>query len=118
MRLHHEDGNPFVFPNPKTGKPFGDLRKTMKRLTRLAGMSNNITPKDFRHNFISWTDQENALATQELIGHSGLGVERNYFHMDQDSKREYENRIVEKMTGRVQSRVQGVPAGSGNVASA
>ena len=52
----------------------------MKRLTESARIGTYMTPKDFRHNVISWTDQENALATQEVVGHSGLAVERKHFH--------------------------------------
>jgi hypothetical protein len=90
----------------------------MKRLTDVSEMVNYINPKDLRHNVLSWTDQENARATKAVTGHSGLRVVGNYFHMDQDTKRPFEDCIVLKTRGRVHSRVHGISARNANVASA
>jgi integrase len=118
MHLCRENGSPYVFVNSLTQKPFRDLRKTIQKLTKFLGLDKNITPKDFRHNFVSWTDGENALAAQEVIGHSGLMVEKRYFHMDLEARRQFENRISERMTGLEQNLEHGLPAGDANLANA
>jgi len=58
------------FQRPLTGKPFVDLGKIIKWLTASVGIV-MVNAKEFRHNFLCWTDQENALATQEAIGPQG-----------------------------------------------
>jgi integrase len=117
MHLCRQNGNPYVFPNDITGKPFRHLKETIKTLTQKAGIG-NITPKDFRHLWISSTSGESSLAVQEVIGHSGLAVTQRYFHMNTDSRRQFENRVVERMTGCVPSRVQPTPPRGTNIASA
>lgn len=87
--LKAENGqNPFVFLNPKTGKPFLDMKTPFKKACRISGIE-GLRFHDLRHTFASrlierGVDIETA---RDLLGHSSLLITQRYIHSNDDRKR-------------------------------
>jgi len=78
-----------------TGKPYNKAPGVYRKLTKAAGLD-KLTAKDMRHNFISWTDQETAATTRQVIGHADLETTMRYYHSD---RKGFENGVVSRMFG-------------------
>lgn len=71
----------WVFPNPKTGKPYKDRRKLLDRLCTDAGIK-RITHHMFRHHVASRGDEKGLSHTEimEITGHQDIKTLTNYLH--------------------------------------
>jgi len=81
--------NEFVFYNPRTGKPFVDLKAGFRQACRKAGIE-GVTWHTLRHTFASRLVNcgVDVVTVQELLGHSSLTVTMRYTHTHLRAKRE------------------------------
>jgi integrase len=77
-----------VFYNPKTNKPWGDLRGSFKRAARRAGLvyrdKSVFRPHDLRHDFASWCGKAKlpVQTIMALLGHKDPRSSARYIHLD------------------------------------
>ncbi len=110
MLVRNPEG-PYIFPNPKTGKPYTDLRKLVKAVCREAGIErwNKVSLRWFRHNYLSWGGGlgYSAERLQETVGHTNGSTTLHYTHLFSSEKRKVEDAICEKFFDCVQKREHG-----------
>ncbi len=82
-------GSAYVFVNPKTGKPYADLKKGFAEACRLAGIR-NLRWHDLRHTFGTRLGEAgfSEATIAELMGHSSVATTRRYTHGTERAKRE------------------------------
>jgi len=78
---------PFVFPNPKTGKPYTELKKSFKSACKRAGVE-NLRFHDLRHTFATRLVQSGVdlITVRDLLGHFSIRVTQRYTHSNRDQK--------------------------------
>ncbi|MGB8542740.1 MAG: tyrosine-type recombinase/integrase [Candidatus Acidiferrales bacterium] len=88
--------NEGVFYNPRTGKPFVDLKTGFNLACEKAGIS-GVTWHTLRHTFASRLVNSGVdiVTVKELLGHSSISVTMRYAHTNIESKRA----AVEKLDG-------------------
>lgn len=93
--------NPYVFPNPKTGEPYGSRRALLRNLCVKAGVR-RFGFHALRHHAASKLLKERVdIATiQELLGHESVRTTQIYLHALTDQKREAMNLLSKKSTKR------------------
>lgn len=81
----HED---YVFMNPKTAKPYNDIRESFKIALRQAGII-DFTFHDLRHTFASHLVMNGVdlMTVKELLGHKNISMTIRYSHLSPDHKR-------------------------------
>lgn len=95
----------YMFTNPKTGKPYTDLRKAITRALKKAGVDKHVSPHLFRHSFATAlvSMDINLRTVQELLGHSEIATTQIYTHISQQTKRGAIGRLAELMNGSCRS---------------
>jgi excisionase family DNA binding protein len=80
--------NPYVYPNPKTGKPYLDVKKGFKAACRRANIE-GLRFHDLRHTFASRLVERgiDLITVKDLLGHSTVRMTERYTHSSQLSKR-------------------------------
>ena len=88
--------NENAFYNPRTGKPFVDLKTGFALACEKAGIS-GVTWHTLRHTFASRLVNRGVdiVTVKELLGHSSISVTMRYAHTNIESKRA----AVEKLDG-------------------
>lgn len=88
-----ERGSEWVFPNPRTGKPFTDLSKPFKECLRLAGVEQGFRWHDLRHTSCSKLLRKsgNIKLAQQFLGHKSINNTMRYSHLADDYLREQVN---------------------------
>jgi integrase len=78
----------FVFINPKTNKPYGDIKKAFSAACRKAGIS-NLHWHDLRHTFGTRLAEAgfSEATIAELMGHTSESTTRRYTHGTEQGKR-------------------------------
>ena len=73
----------YIFVNPKTGKPFNNIRKSFATAVRSAGLRSDITMHSLRHVFASSLVSKGVdlYVVQQLLGHSSPRVTQRYAHV-------------------------------------
>ena len=79
----------FVFPNPKTGKPYGCIYHSWNDARKKVGL-NNLRIHDLRHSFASALVNQgiSIYDVQQLLGHQSIKTTQRYAHLD-DNKLKY-----------------------------
>lgn len=79
----------WVFPNPKTGKPYSSRRCLWETCRKLAGLD-NLRYHDLRHTFASMMLESGAdiVDVQKALGHTQLKTTAVYLHLSDARKRE------------------------------
>jgi len=85
----------FVFPNPKTNKPFKDIKKSFAEAIKQSGIL-SLRFHDTRHSFASRLVAAGVdiITVKELLGHHSVRVTERYTH----SSTEQKQRAVENLT--------------------
>lgn len=76
---------PFVFPNPKTKKPFLSINNSLIKVRKEAGLS-SLTLHDLRHTFASTLFNEGGFLlheAQKILGHKDIRMTQRYSHLGQ-----------------------------------
>ncbi len=76
-----------VFPNPATGKPFTELKKSFKQACKRAGIT-DLRFHDLRHTFASRLVEAGVdiITVRDLLGHFSVRVTERYTHSGQSQK--------------------------------
>jgi hypothetical protein len=87
----------FVFPNPKTNKPFRSIRHSFENACRRANI-HDLRFHDLRHTFACRMIQKGCdiETLRDLLGHHSISVTERYIHTNLDQKRGAIERISEK----------------------
>ncbi|MEA3643041.1 MAG: tyrosine-type recombinase/integrase [Lamprobacter sp.] len=85
-KLPRIDGNAYLFPNPKTGKPFLTIFNSWNTARCQAGLG-DVRIHDLRHSFASFViNQGHSLyEVQKLLGHTQVKTTQRYAHLSHDS---------------------------------
>ncbi len=77
----------WVFPNPTTGKPFTEVKKSFKGACRRAGIA-DLRFHDLRHTVATRLDIAGVdiITLRDLLGHSSVRVTQRYTHPGQSQK--------------------------------
>jgi integrase len=86
---------PYVFYDQKTGKPYGDVKRSFNSACRRAGIK-DFRFHDLRHTFGTRLAWKNApiIDIKELMGHSSVKVTERYTHSFEEQKRNAVNLLV------------------------
>jgi integrase len=95
--------SPFVFPNPDTGRPYTDIKKSFKCACGNAGIK-DLRFHDLRHTFASRLVRAGVdlITVRDLLGHFSVRVTQRYTHTGKDQKQ----RAVDLLTAKSQKRPQ------------
>ncbi|WP_022654185.1 site-specific integrase [Aquaspirillum serpens] len=76
----------FIFPNPKTKKPYTCLFWIWNRVRRKAGLP-NLRLHDLRHSFASFLINagRSLYEVQKILGHSNLQMTQRYAHLSKET---------------------------------
>lgn len=80
------EGCPYVFPNPKTRKPFVSVFNSWSTARSLAGLS-DVRLHDLRHSFASFlvNNGRSLYEVQKLLGHTQIRTTQRYAHLSHDT---------------------------------
>lgn len=98
LKLKRINGqNPYVFFNPKTGKPLTSVKTAFKAACRRAGIK-GLRMHDMRRSFATRLLQKGAdiETVRSLLGHRSILTTQRYTHTDDDRKK----RAVELLNGK------------------
>jgi excisionase family DNA binding protein len=98
LNLRSLDGrSPFVFPNPKTGKPLTTVKTAFGAACRRAGIS-ELRFHDLRHTFGSRLVEKGAdiETVRSLLGHASIVVTQRYVHSTDERRRTAVEKLAEK----------------------
>lgn len=86
--------SPYLFPNPKTGKPYNSIYWTWNKARIEAGLA-DVRMHDLRHSFASFlvNSGRSLYEVQRLLGHSHIKTTQRYAHLDQSTLTEAVNSI-------------------------
>jgi integrase len=82
----HDDGCPWVFPNPKTRKPYVSFFYSWNTARKLAGLA-DVRIHDLRHSFASFLVNagRSLYEVQKILGHTQVKTTQRYAHLSQDT---------------------------------
>ncbi len=82
----HKVGNPWVFPNPKTGKPYVSIFNSWNAARIAAGLA-DVRCHDLRHSFASFLVNagRSLYEVQRILGHTQIKTTQRYAHLSQDT---------------------------------
>ena len=80
------NGNPYVFPAPKTGRPSTSLYSPWHRIRCRAGLP-DVRLHDLRHSFASFLINKGVslYVVQDLLGHTQIKTTQRYAHLTQET---------------------------------
>jgi integrase len=81
----------WLFPNPKNGKPFADIRSTFNRIVKQVGLQGRVKgPHDLRHIFVSRLVQAGTdiVTAANLSRHKDVRMLQRYTHLSADHLRQ------------------------------
>ena len=79
-------GNPYLFPNPKTGKPYVQIWHSWDTARKRSGLE-DVRIHDLRHSFASFliNNGRSIYEVQKLLGHTQIKTTQRYSHLSQKS---------------------------------
>jgi integrase len=104
------EGNPFVFPGAKEGKPRADLNKPWRAVRKTAGLD-GVRVHDLRHSFASFGAGKSLglHIVGKLLGHTQAATTARYAHLDADPM----HRAAESIGATIAAAMNGKPKGEG-----
>lgn len=90
----------YVFPNPKTGKPFTSIYYAWDYVRNKAGLA-HVRIHDLRHNFASWLVMggETLYTTQHILGHADPKTTQRYAHLSNEHLVTASNKLQKSFAG-------------------
>ncbi len=97
-----------MFPSPRTGRKYTDIRKSIRKAASAAGITRNVTPHLFRHSFATalLNDGQDLRTIQELLGHSEIATTQIYTQVADVTKRAATAALVANVA-KAQSKASG-----------
>ena len=91
-RLPSNGESPYLFPNPKTGKPYTTIFHSWDTARRNAGLG-DVRLHDLRHSFASFliNSGRTIYEVQKLLGHSSVSITERYSHLSNETLLEAAN---------------------------
>ncbi len=88
LREKAEEGQDYIFVNPKTGKPYDDIKRSFKTALKKAEIE-DFTFHDLRHTFASHLVMNGVdlMTVKELLGHKEIKMTMRYSHLSPDHKK-------------------------------
>lgn len=89
MKQKHTNGtDEYVFPNPKTGGPLQDVKRSFHSAVKKAGIQ-GLRFHDLRHTFASRLVEAGVdlITVKELLGHHSVKVTERYTHSNAEQKK-------------------------------
>ncbi|MFW5916676.1 MAG: tyrosine-type recombinase/integrase [Bacteroidota bacterium] len=85
---------PYVFANPKTGKPFNSVYRSWNTARKKAGLG-DVRMHDLRHSFASFliNSGRSIYEVSKLLGHSQITTTMRYAHLDNQTLAEAVNSV-------------------------
>jgi integrase len=82
----HDESNPWVFPNPKTSKPYVSIFGSWNTARKVAGLA-DVRIHDLRHSFASFLVNagRSLYEVQKILGHTQVKTTQRYAHLSQDT---------------------------------
>jgi integrase len=101
------EGNPFIIPGEKVGRPRADLKKPWATVTKTAGLE-GVRIHDLRHSFASFGAGASLglPIIGKLLGHTQVATTQRYAHLDADPMR----RAVETIGATIAAAMGGEKA--------
>lgn len=86
-QCRHKTG--LMFPSPRTGREYTDIRKSLNMAAKKAGIDRHINPHLLRHSFATALLEHGTdiRVIQELLGHSELATTQIYTHVVDTNKK-------------------------------
>ena len=80
------DNSQWVFPNPKSGKPYVSIFCAWNTARKLAGLA-DVRIHDLRHSFASFLVNagRSLYEVQKILGHTQIKTTQRYAHLSQDT---------------------------------
>ncbi len=93
--IPHYDNCPFVFPNPKTRKPFVTVFVAWNTARKQAGLA-EVRMHDLRHSFASFlvNNGRSLYEVQKILGHTQIKTTQRYAHLAQETLLDAANTIT------------------------
>jgi integrase len=94
-RVPLREGNPYLFPGRKLGRPVIDPKATFKAILELSKID-NLRLHDLRHTFCSLAVSKGAslYAVQHLVGHKSSITTQRYAHLQDATLREVSGQVA------------------------
>ena len=88
------EGSPFVFPNPKTGKPFNSIYRSWNTARKKAGLE-DVVIHSLRHSLASFliNSGRNLYEVGALLGHTQVKTTMRYAHLADETLQEAVNSV-------------------------
>lgn len=84
--MPRKDDCPWMFANPKTGKPYKSIFNSWHTARKKVGLS-DVRVHDLRHSFASFlvNSGRSLYEVQKILGHSQISTTQRYAHLSNDS---------------------------------
>jgi site-specific recombinase XerD len=85
---------PYLFPNPRTGKPFGTIYHSWNTARTRAGLR-DVRLHDIRHSSASFLINAGVslYVVQQILGHTQVATTQRYAHLSQQTLLDAANQI-------------------------
>lgn len=105
-----EEGQDYIFINPKTNKPYDNVKKSFKTALK-KGTIEDFTFHDLRHTFASHLVMSGVdlMTVKELLGHKDIKMTMRYSHLSPDHKRMAVKRIETVFNANKEKRIIELP---------
>ena len=104
------EGCPWVFPNPKTHKPYNSYYNSWNTVRKSVGLG-DVRIHDLRHSFASFlvNSGRSLYEVQRILGHTQISTTQRYAHLSQDSLLTAANEIGKAIPSLMANYVEEMP---------
>jgi integrase len=104
------EGCKWVFPNPKTHKPYNSYYNSWNTVRKSVGLG-DVRIHDLRHSFASFlvNSGRSLYEVQRILGHTQISTTQRYAHLSQDSLLTAANEVGKAIPSLMTSYVEEMP---------